>query len=161
MVMGRVTMATLAALSTSTSRPCTYRTGIERKFLCSDGLELAAKYWSSLSLNHNPTSVRTSPAESDAAENESKKFICLHGWLDNCASFHILSPSIVNRLSSSSSSSSSSVDVEVLALDFPGHGLSGHRSPDCPMSLLSEYCFYACEAAEQLQWDKFSLIGHR
>jgi len=49
---------------------------------------------------------------------------------------------------------------EVVALDFPGHGLSSHKSADNPTALLAEYCYYVSEAAEQLQWDKFSLVGH-
>ena len=80
--------------------------------------------------------------------------MCLHGWLDNCASFHLLAPSLVNH------SKEQRLASEVVALDFPGHGLSSHKSADNPTALLAEYCYYVSEAAEQLQWDKFSLVGH-
>ena len=42
--------------------------------------------------------------------------LCLHGWLDNSASFQPL-----NQYLS---------DFHVIAIDLPGHGLSDHKSPD-------------------------------
>ena len=41
-----------------------------------------------------------------------------------------------------------------MALDFPGHGLSGHKSVDGPPQLLAEYAYYVAELVEALQWDK-------
>ena len=42
--------------------------------------------------------------------------LCLHGWLDNAASFQPLMPYLA--------------DYHVIAIDWPGHGLSSHRSED-------------------------------
>ena len=50
---------------------------IERSFLCSDGMKIAAQQWT----NNNPAQQR---------------ILCLHGWLDNCRSFYRLAPSLVN-----------------------------------------------------------------
>ena len=43
------------------------------------------------------------------------RVLCLHGWLDNAASFVPLAP-LLDRL-------------DVVALDLPGHGHSEHRHP--------------------------------
>ena len=62
-------------------------------------------------------------------------------------------------------------NVELVALDFPGHGMSSHKSRDGPPMLLSELTYYVAEAMQQLEWTKqhqdgdnngckFSLIGH-
>jgi pimeloyl-ACP methyl ester carboxylesterase len=49
--------------------------------------------------------------------------------------------------------------ANVVALDSPGHGMSSHKSPDCPQ-LLADYVFYVAEVAKQLEWDKFTVVGH-
>ncbi|ACI64182.1 predicted protein, partial [Thalassiosira pseudonana CCMP1335] len=49
--------------------------------------------------------------------------ICLHGWLDNAASFNRLAPLLLAAHNS---------PMEIVALDFPGHGLSSHKSVDGP-----------------------------
>lgn len=43
--------------------------------------------------------------------------LCLHGWLDNASSFDLVAPSLIK---------SCPVPAVVIALDFPGHGLSAH-----------------------------------
>lgn len=70
---------------------------------CSDGMQLAAKHWS---VNEG----KTSNEEID----HSSKIVCLHGWLDNAASFNMIAPTLNSRL-----------NADILALDFPGHGHSG------------------------------------
>lgn len=42
--------------------------------------------------------------------------LCLHGWLDNANSFIPLSRQLL--------------DLQLIAIDLPGHGQSDHRSPD-------------------------------
>mmetsp|Transcript_25293 Transcript_25293/g.30596 ORF Transcript_25293/g.30596 Transcript_25293/m.30596 type:complete len:331 (-) Transcript_25293:100-1092(-) len=105
---------------------------IERSIICSDGVKLSAQHW----ISESPTNDH--------------KIICLHGWLDNSASFHLLAPALTKR----------GLASEILALDFPGHGLSSHKSPDAPPQLLAEYVFYVMETASRHHWDKFTVIGH-
>lgn len=70
--------------------------------------------------------------------------LCLHGILDNCASFDPLG----QHLS----------DVDVIAIDLPGHGWS-----DPVPSTTCHYIDYAAcvlELAHTQGWDGFRLIGH-
>jgi pimeloyl-ACP methyl ester carboxylesterase len=99
---------------------------------------------------------------------ETRKILCLHGWLDNAASFNRLAPVLINSFSESSEKV---YPTELIALDFPGHGLSGHKSTDGPPQLLAEYTYYVAECLEALKWcnvgspgrkedDKITIIGH-
>ncbi|GJM05998.1 MAG: alpha/beta hydrolase [marine bacterium B5-7] len=47
----------------------------------------------------------------------SNKVLAFHGWLDNAASFWHLAPLLAAH------------DMEITAIDFPGHGHSDHRAP--------------------------------
>ncbi|CAM9411759.1 unnamed protein product, partial [Hapterophycus canaliculatus] len=75
------------------------------------------------------------------------KALALHGYLDNTGSFDLLGPALAKE------------GLEVVAMDFPGHGRSQHMSKDAWYSIL-EYPEYVVEAARSLGWDKFSLVGH-
>ena len=78
----------------------------------------------------------------DASNNTiTKKILCLHGWLDNAASFNRLAPLLLDSSTSLSSDEQQEQPMEILALDFPGHGLSGHKSVDGPPQLLAEVSF--------------------
>ena len=121
---------------------------------CTDGMQLAGKKWSSN--NHNNNNI-----------GPTQKIICLHGWLDNAASFDTMAPVLVSNLQQQKQQ-----NVELLALDFPGHGLSSHKSSDGPPQLLSEYAYYVTEALNDLNWidedhamndeeqRKVTVIGH-
>jgi len=116
----------------------------ERTYACTDGVKL---------------STRRFESESDDNHRRTRKILCLHGWLDNSASFNRLAPCLLENLSLGSSSSDDTikenVDIiptEIVALDFPGHGLSSHKSVDGPPQLLAEYAYYAAELIEALQW---------
>ncbi|MFC3608941.1 alpha/beta fold hydrolase [Stutzerimonas tarimensis] len=71
--------------------------------------------------------------------------VALHGWLDNAASFSRLAAKLPG--------------LRILALDLPGHGLSGHRPPGLGYHLW-EYAHDVLMAAEALGWQRFSLLGH-
>ncbi|MBV33657.1 MAG: alpha/beta hydrolase [Porticoccaceae bacterium] len=71
--------------------------------------------------------------------------IALHGWLDNAATFDRMIPHIK--------------DMHILAVDSAGHGLSDFRSPDAWYDLFQEV-HDVISIAKQMNWDRFSLIGH-
>ena len=102
----------------------------ERTFTCSDGVKLVAKCWRNSvdnNLHHH--------------HQNTKKILCLHGWLDNAASFNRLAPLLLLDSKSSSLSEEQQQPpppMEIVALDFPGHGLSHHKSVDGPPQLLAE-----------------------
>jgi pimeloyl-ACP methyl ester carboxylesterase len=77
-------------------------------------------------------------------KQQQRRILCLHGWMDNCRSFYYLAPWLMQRLPPGS---------ELVALDFPGHGWSSHKSIDAPPTLLAETAFYVAEAVRLLQWD--------
>lgn len=71
--------------------------------------------------------------------------LALHGWLDNAATFNYLAPLLPQ--------------LNLVGLDFPGHGLSDHR----PVGIKYHYLDYVADViqvADALGWDRFNLIGH-
>jgi len=73
------------------------------------------------------------------------KVLCLHGWLDNAASFVPLSAFLK--------------DFDLLALDFAGHGFSSHR-PDASRYYLTENLYDVDAALDVLGWETCHIIGH-
>ncbi|MEU7768673.1 alpha/beta hydrolase [Nocardia sp. NPDC049190] len=70
--------------------------------------------------------------------------LCLHGLLDNCASFDLLA----RRLP----------DLDLIAVDLPGHGLSD----PIPSATCHYFDYVACvlELAQTQGWQRFQLVGH-
>lgn len=114
---------------------------------CSEGLSIAGQRWR----KKRSTDGKQS-SSADAKPLKPLRILCFHGFLDNCRTFHLLAPYLVSRLE----------NVELVALDFPGHGLSSHKSLDSPpMMVINETCYHMREACRSLQWeDGFILIGH-
>jgi len=73
------------------------------------------------------------------------RVLCLHGWLDNAASFVPLAPYLK--------------DFDLLALDFAGHGFSSHR-PEPSRYYFHDYLYDLDAALDVLGWDKCHIIGH-
>lgn len=71
--------------------------------------------------------------------------LALHGWLDNAHSFLPLAPELDG--------------MDLVALDFPGHGLSKAR-PVGVRYHFDDYVFDVLAALDHLGWDSASLIGH-
>lgn len=107
---------------------------------CEDGVKLAGqRYRSSTSESSNVVQCR---------------ILCWHGWLDNCRSFL--------QLGSTLTADSSPLAVDLVAIDFPGHGQSSHKSLDGPTTILMDYVYYVHEAIHKLHWENenITLIGH-
>ncbi|KQQ59992.1 alpha/beta hydrolase [Pseudomonas sp. Leaf127] len=71
--------------------------------------------------------------------------IALHGWLDNANSFARLAPALRG--------------LRIVALDLAGHGHSDHRPPGTGYTL-ADYAHDVLHVAEQMGWQRFSLLGH-
>ncbi len=73
------------------------------------------------------------------------RVLALHGWLDNAASFLPLAPYLD--------------DVDLVAIDLPGHGRSAHLPPGADYSFAGAL-HSVLDAADALGWDTFALLGH-
>jgi pimeloyl-ACP methyl ester carboxylesterase len=71
--------------------------------------------------------------------------LCLHGWLDNAASFLPLAPHLST--------------FDLVALDLPGHGASAHRAPGHDYAFI-DWVHDALDALDGLGWARASLLGH-
>ncbi len=77
--------------------------------------------------------------------NQQPMLLCLHGWLDNAASFQPLMP----YLSA----------YHVIAIDWPGHGLSSHRSVDAHYHFL-DWVYDLISLFRSQQWQKIDIVAH-
>ena len=75
------------------------------------------------------------------------RWLALHGFLDNAASYDKLAPELLKIGASS-----------VVCLDFAGHGKSDWRHSG--VYYVVDHVADAVYAADALKWDKFSIIGH-
>lgn len=73
------------------------------------------------------------------------RVLALHGWLDNASSFAPLAPFLE--------------ELDLVCLDFPGHGHSDHRPEGCRYHF-DDYAFDVLAAADALGWERFHLLGH-
>lgn len=73
------------------------------------------------------------------------RLLCLHGWLDNAASFLPLAPHLK--------------DFDLVALDLPGHGASQHRAPGYDYAFV-DWVHDVLDAMDSLGWDRANLLGH-
>jgi pimeloyl-ACP methyl ester carboxylesterase len=71
--------------------------------------------------------------------------LALHGWLDNAASFMPMAPYFT--------------DMNIAALDWPGHGHSEHRHPSARYHI-TEFIWDIHAALDALGWDSCHLLGH-
>jgi len=75
--------------------------------------------------------------------------LCLHGWLDNAASFTPLLPYLQQKLT----------DKHIVAIDWPGHGCSTHRSPDAHYHFM-DWVYDLLQLFELNEWQQVDIIGH-
>jgi len=101
-------------------------------------------------MKHGPTEIRFPCRYGTVAglrwnPGAPRKVLALHGWLDNAASFCELAPLLP--------------DCDVLAMDFPGHGLSDHRAAGHIYAFF-DYVLELPEVLDQLGWDDPVVLGH-
>ncbi|TWX64277.1 alpha/beta fold hydrolase [Colwellia sp. C1TZA3] len=78
-------------------------------------------------------------------DEQGRLLLCLHGWLDNAASFQPLMPYLSN--------------YHVIAIDWPGHGLSEHRGVDAHYHFL-DWVYDLLSLFRSQQWQAIDIIGH-
>ena len=71
--------------------------------------------------------------------------LCLHGWLDNAASFLPMLSYLKGK--------------RVIAIDWPGHGLSSHRSSDAHYHFI-DYVYDLLMLWEKNHWQKIDIVAH-
>ena len=71
--------------------------------------------------------------------------LCLHGWLDNAASFVPLAPHLAAH--------------DLVALDLPGHGASAHRAPGYDYAFV-DWIHDVLDAMDALGWAQADWLGH-
>ena len=71
--------------------------------------------------------------------------LCLHGWLDNAASFLPIIPYMKNK--------------RVIAIDWPGHGFSSHRSEDAHYHFI-DWVYDLVQLFELNQWTNVDIVAH-
>ena len=74
------------------------------------------------------------------------RVLAVHGWLDNAASFIPMASAMAGQL-------------DLVAIDLPGHGHSDHRGAAASYPMVDwievvEHC------ADALEWTQFALLGH-
>lgn len=77
--------------------------------------------------------------------DESEVVLCLHGWLDNAASFTPLMPYLSNK--------------RVIAIDWPGHGFSSHRSQDAHYHFI-DWVYDLLQLFELNNWNNIDIVAH-
>lgn len=88
---------------------------------------------------------RGSIAALRSGPRDGPRLLALHGWLDNAASFTPLR--------------SLMPEFDLVALDLPGHGASGHRRPGYDYVFV-DWIHDVLDVLDALHWDDCLLLGH-
>lgn len=82
-------------------------------------------------------------------ETKDNVVLCLHGWLDNAASFLPLMPHFQGKLA----------NKRIIAIDWPGHGNSSHRSIDAHYHFI-DWVYDLLQLFEINQWQEVDIVAH-
>ncbi len=88
---------------------------------------------------HTISGIRHHDPERTAAV----RLLCVHGWLDNANSFLPLMPLLP--------------DVDLIAIDLPGHGYSDHLEGSYSVP---DMMYWVAAVARAAGWDNYHLAGH-
>lgn len=78
-------------------------------------------------------------------QQQDKKLLAVHGWMDNLASFEDLLPLLP--------------EYHSVAMDLPGHGYSEHRAQNRGYAF-GDWPLDVAACADALEWSKYSILGH-
>ncbi|WP_018624822.1 alpha/beta fold hydrolase [Kangiella aquimarina] len=91
-------------------------------------------------IHHNKVAVL------EWGDPQAEPILCLHGWLDNAATFHYLAPFLADK-------------YRLIAIEFPGHGQSEHLSEDADYQFVSGISIID-GALDVLKIEKCHILGH-
>lgn len=77
-----------------------------------------------------------------------RRVLALHGWLDNAGTWDRMAPILCGAR-----------ELDLVALDFPGHGRSQHRAPDTWYGF-ADYVLCVVRVLDALGWETATLLGH-
>ncbi len=80
-----------------------------------------------------------------AGDSGAPVVLCLHGWLDNAASFTPLMQTLSG--------------YQLIALDWPGHGYSAHRGQDAHYHFI-DYVYDLLLLFETQKWPAIDIVAH-
>ncbi|WP_259337995.1 alpha/beta fold hydrolase [Colwellia sp. RSH04] len=86
-----------------------------------------------------------------------KVVLCLHGWLDNAASFMPFLAAV--NSTSKQLNNNDLVNKYYICLDWVGHGLSEHRGDDAHYHFL-DYVYDLLQLFELTQWKNVHILAH-
>lgn len=78
-------------------------------------------------------------------EDDKPITLCLHGWLDNAASFQPIFPYLTDR--------------QLIAIDWPGHGFSSHRSLDAHYHFI-DWVYDLVQLFDATNWPAIDIVAH-
>ncbi len=93
--------------------------------------------------------IRLAALRDPARAGRGRPLLAVHGWLDNAASFLPLAAEL----------NAGDGAFDLVAIDLPGHGHSGHRAAGHWYHLI-DYVADLLHAADALGWREFDLLGH-
>ncbi|PJK03250.1 alpha/beta hydrolase [Lysobacteraceae bacterium NML75-0749] len=100
----------------------------------------------SISLQETRIDIAIGPiAALRGVQSGQPRVLALHGWLDNAASFLPLAQHLH--------------DIELVAIDLPGHGHSVHLPAGIPYTF-ELAVHHVLDVADALGWERFGLLGH-
>jgi len=82
-------------------------------------------------------------------DDDADVVLCLHGWLDNVASFIPLMPILAKKLP----------NKRIIAIDWPGHGFSSHRSADAYYHFV-DWTYDLLQLFDANNWQSIDIVGH-
>lgn len=84
---------------------------------------------------------------------DGRPVLATHGWLDNAATFDRLAPLLLAR------ASQAGTELRIVALDWPGHGRSGHLPPGMAYHFI-DLVEITLQVTDALGWPRFRLLAH-
>ena len=79
-------------------------------------------------------------------DDEKPIMLCLHGWLDNVASFYPLLPYLPDT-------------YKIIAIEWPGHGHSDHRGKDAHYHFI-DWVYDLLKLFESQKWKSVDIVAH-